>query len=179
MKLFTVTVGGSQLVASPGIVPERFTLKNGTEIPSLLLGEHGRGRALEVVAMPHATIGETYGYGELGETRAGKPKIRVGKHEDDEYLLIAVLASIGFRGSNALELPSEGSEIITAGRIAQGAAGRAGAGSQWLLKLPKNESFSVTYGGRLYGASSKRTFFLNDGDLVGLTPDEMDLLEEV
>ena len=63
-------------------------------------------------------------------------------------------------------------EIIAAGHIAQGAAGRAGGGEQIIALVPKNVVFRTSYSGRLYGAPGSHYYKWDGSKLLAATWDE-------
>ncbi|RMD64073.1 hypothetical protein D6833_04860 [Candidatus Parcubacteria bacterium] len=63
-------------------------------------------------------------------------------------------------------------KIITRGRIAQGAAGRAGGGEQVIALMPKDVVFRTSYSGRLYGAPSSHYYVWDGSKLLAATWDE-------
>jgi hypothetical protein len=159
MRIFTVSSGK----VSTGAVVGKLTLKGaGITIPAIFVGEEGRGRDRGV--MPVQLLPEqqkewedkgttTVEFGEIGQTKAGKPKLNSKAQPGDEDAVIVVMpTTIGFRGGNnhtgdrigeeeyeewgekktRLTFDLFPGEIIVSGTIAQGDAGRMGSGSQYI-----------------------------------------------
>lgn len=108
MKVFTIKNGE----VTEGVRVDSFTLKGaGVSIPAILIGEEGRGRKLGV--LPVQLLPEQYkewqekGYAyihsaEIGETKAGKPKLLQIEDADTTEKCICVFRTmIGFRGGNS------------------------------------------------------------------------------
>ena len=69
-------------------------------------------------------------------------------------------------------------EILAEGIIAQGAAGRAGSGYQYIAVIPNGSVFRTAYTGRLYGNPSSHYFKVVDGKILGgVTPKERALTD--
>lgn len=192
MRIFTVSSGQVSVGATVG----KLTLKGaGITIPAIMVGEEGRGRDRGV--MPVQLLPEqqkeweekgttTVGFGEIGQTKAGKPKLYAKSQPGDEDTVIVVLpTTIGFRGANnhtgdrigeeeyeewgekktRLTFAPFPGEIIVSGTIAQGDAGRMGSGSQYIATMPKDIVFRTSYSGRLYGAPSAH-YYMWTGELM-------------
>jgi len=69
-------------------------------------------------------------------------------------------------------------ERIVAGVIAQGAAGRMGAGTQEVRLLPKDRWLRVGYSGRLYDKPAAEYLKFTGDDLIVTTWEERELIEE-
>ena len=63
-------------------------------------------------------------------------------------------------------------EIIAQGRIAEGAAGRAGGGDQLIALVPKGVVFRTAYSGRLYGKPSSHYYKWDGEHLLAATWEE-------
>lgn len=198
MKVYTIESGK----VSEGATVVKLALKGaGIEIPAIIVGEEGRGRERGVlpVQLPNGLYKEWQEKGrveiraaEVGQTKAGKPKLFAKEGPDaDEKIICVFLTKIGFRGSNShtgdrtgettkdswgderpVFAPFPG-EILVRGVIAQGAAGRMGSGEQLVAVMPKGVVFRTGYGGRLYGAPSAHYYSWDGQQLLGgLTWDE-------
>ena len=194
MKLFTISSGK----VTEGALVFLLELKAaGATIPAIIVGEEGRGRSrgvLPVQLFPEQEAewkekGETIvSFGSLTTTRSGKPKLIALKTDSDsEHALCVFRTKIGFRGSNyhTGERKAEGEgfedfpgETIVSGVIAEGDAGRMGAGQQLIAVMPKNVVFRTAYTGRLYGNPFEH-YYMFDGEKIigGLTAEERDLSE--
>jgi len=134
-------------------------------------------------------------FAEIGTTKSGKPKLiaKDSATTNNDKIICIFRTPIGFRGGNnhtgdrigeeeyddfgakksrLIFAPFPG-EILVRGVIAQGDAGRMGAGDQLVAVIPKNVVFRTSYSGRLYGAPSAH-YYCWDGEqlLGGLTWDE-------
>jgi len=161
MKIYTVSRDG----VDPSARVDTMFLPDGRNIPAVILGEEGCGRKLTYVPVTLTPASrqkwERDGWVEVEDVvwrynRKGHVHLREldEPSREDEYLVV-LLGWIGFRGSNALtdsEGEALGREVVLAeGRIAQGAAGRMGSGSQWLLKVKPGDLLRYQVSGRLYG----------------------------
>jgi hypothetical protein len=161
MRIYTVDRYGINHFVK---VENRF-LPDGTKIPAFILGEEGRGRKL--VFVPVFLTDKSLPYWEAnGWVAVNAVSYRVNSKgyvhlweldkptEEGEYLIV-FLGWIGFRGSNSLtdiDGNALGRDVVLAeGRIAEGIAGRMGAGSQWLLKVRVGDVYRYRVDGRLYG----------------------------
>jgi len=108
MKIFTVESGK----VTEGVKVDSFTLKGaGITIPAIIVGEEGRGRKLGV--LPVQLLPEQYKewqeegctyihFAEIGETKAGKPKLFQVEDADTTEKCICILRTmIGYRGGNS------------------------------------------------------------------------------
>ena len=195
-KVFTIVSGE----VSEGATVERFFLKGaGINIPAILVGEEGRGRQLGVV--PVQLTAQQYeewkekGFviiraAEVGQTKAGKPKLFAKENADtDEKIICVFRTKIGFRGGNShtgdrigttkdswgdehpVFAPFPG-EILVKGVIAQGIAGRMGAGEQLVAVMPKGVVFRTGYSGRLYGEPAAHYYIWTGRLLLAATWEE-------
>lgn len=107
MKIYTIGDG----TVENGAKIEKFHLKKiEVEIPAILVGEEGRGRALGV--LPVELLPENFQkfsrgeetivkYGRLGQTKNGRPKLFEDASENSEAAIIVFRTPIGFRGHNS------------------------------------------------------------------------------
>lgn len=72
--------------------------------------------------------------------------------------------------------PFPGQWLVT-GRIAQGAAGRAGSGEQGVALMPEGVVFRTGYSGRLYGAPSEHYYIFKDGRILSATWEERQVVD--
>lgn len=190
MKIFTVENGA----VIQGDRVQAFTLKNGTKIPAIMIGESGRGRELGVLPVHLVSdahkewqgIGETrIDFASIGITKSGTPKLYQALVPDVvDTCLVVARAHIGFRGSNSFtgdrlnptdpkvgfqEFPGS---IICQGQIAQGHAGNMGSGQQLVFTCPQKQVWRIGYGGRLYGAPAAHYFYYNGQSLECMTWEE-------
>lgn len=107
-KVYTISSGK----VSEGTEVSKFALRGaGVDIPAILLGETGRGRSLGVlpVDLPNGLSTEWNEKGkvrimaaEVGETKAGKPKLFAKEKADSIEKLVCVFnTSMGYRGGNS------------------------------------------------------------------------------
>ena len=68
-------------------------------------------------------------------------------------------------------------EVLSKGYIAEGAAGRAGGGHQYVLLIAAGEVVRVVRNGRLYGANPVHYTTWNGDKFLSLTPEERDMTE--
>ena len=68
-------------------------------------------------------------------------------------------------------------EVLSEGYIAEGAAGRAGGGNQYVLLLSAGEVVRVVQSGRLYGADPVHYTMWDGERFLSLTPEERDIAE--
>ena len=202
MKVFTIESG----IDTEGARVESFTLKGaGITIPAIIVGEKGRGRRLGV--LPVQLLPDSYKEwqekgeamihsAEVGETRAGKPKlIESSRITDTEKCICVFRTMIGYRGANEHTGGRDGrteknylgeerptfhpfpGEILCKGVIAQGDAGRMGSGEQLVAIMPANTVFRTGYSGRLYGAPSAHYYLYRDGEILSATWEEIEVAD--
>lgn len=186
MKIYTINSG---TVVEGAIVNK--SVKADYIIDYIKVGEQGRGRyeawlpvcpsIVDYTEQNNCNTGRVY-EASLGTTKSGKPKLIRKKDDNTDKCIVIFNTKIGFRGWNdhagdfIYEKESYDKfpgEIIVEGKIAQGAAGYAGSGSQIVAVIPKDSIFCTVYGGRLYGNPS-RHFYRYDGNKIigGLTDSE-------
>lgn len=108
MKIFTIESGK----VTEGVRVDSFTLKGaGVTIPTIIIGEEGRGRKLGV--LPVQLLPEQYKewqeeghvyirFAEVGTTKAGKPKLfQVECADTTEKCICVFRTKIGYRGGNS------------------------------------------------------------------------------
>jgi len=164
MKLFEVAQNGVTLLEKPS----KFTLKNGTEINAIFLGESGRGRNLCVIPTPHILSNVV-----PATTKSGNIRLNITSTNTTDVLAL-LKPTYGFRGSVRFELGS--TQPLVEGIVAQGDAGRMGGNSQYLLVLKEGENITYTRTGRLYGAEATFVVFNQGGNLQQLPLNEYNLL---
>lgn len=200
MKIYTVGNGR----VSEGATVEVFKLSTAeVEIPAILVGEEGRGRKLGV--LPVQLLPSSYEKwkkgedivifsAEVGETRAGKPKlVETSGIANASFCICIFRTKIGYRGGNSHTGDRDGGvrkdywgeehptfhpfpgEVLCEGEIAQGAAGRMGSGSQIVAVMPAGIVFRTGYSGRLYGAPSAHYYVYRDGQLLSATWEEREV----
>lgn len=197
-QIFTISSGS----VSDGAIVGKFTLKGaGVEIPVITVGETGRGRHQEILAvhLPQDLYAEwrekksvkVYA-GKIGKTKSGKWKLFAEAQADSDEKIIAVMPTkIGFRGGNShtgdrtgetsnceypvfAEFPGT---VLVEGTIAQGNAGRMGSGRQLVAVMPKDVWFRTGYSGRLYGGSNAHYYKWDGNILTAMTWDERQLIK--
>ncbi len=72
--------------------------------------------------------------------------------------------------------PFPGKHLVE-GSIAQGAAGRAGSGMQYISVIPEGVVFRTGYRGRLYGNPSAHYYIFQDGQILAATWEERGLTD--
>jgi len=202
MKIFTIESGE----VKEGARVDSFTLKGaGVSIPAIIIGEEGRGRRLGV--LPVQLLPSSYKEwqeegtvsihsAKVGETRAGKPKLFQTEDADTLEKCICIFRTmIGFRGGNSHTGDRDGGteescwgtehptfhpfpgEVLCEGKIAQGAAGRMGSGSQLVAIMPADTVFRTGYSGRLYGAPSAHYYLFRGGQILSATWEEREVAD--
>jgi len=63
-------------------------------------------------------------------------------------------------------------KVLARGVIAEGAAGRAGSGEQFILLLPRDEVLRTAYTGRLYGGPEEHYLWFDGEKIIRLTCEE-------
>lgn len=202
-KIFTISSG----TISQGAVVTKLTLKGaGVDIPVITIGEIGRGRHQESLAvhLPRDLYAEWQEKGsvrvlagKIGKTQAGKWKLFVEAEADADEKIVAVMPTkIGFRGGNSYTGDRTGETtkdaltrreypvfaefpgtVLIEGTIAEGDAGRMGCGSQMVAVMPKNVWFRTGYSGRLYGGPSAHYYRWDGETLLAMTWDERQLVK--
>lgn len=191
MKTYTIENGKP----TEGILIQTRELSSGIKIPVVQVGEEGRGRQLSFLPVELNASSRTKFEAEgqvlinhisLGKTQKGGHKlIEAANTLTNDKCLIVFRTRIGFRGGNShtgdrvpdydpdsLQFLPFPCEILAEGRIAQGDAGRAGAGQQLIAIAPKNIVFRTRYSGRLYGAPSSHYYLYTGSQILSATWDE-------
>ena len=179
--IFTLNRG-----VTPGARVESFTLSGGGAIAAIIVGESGRGRSLGVLPV-EGNADYVLHAADIGETRAGKPRLIPAILATDKSAAIFVCRTpIGFRGSNAhtgdrvndsafAGLPV--ARYLAGGAIAEGEAGRMGSGNQYVLLVPRGKVLRTACSGRLYGGAEAH-YYVFDGTTVRVaTWEERELSE--
>ena len=173
MKSFTVTTR----------VREGLTVTS-EPYPHVSVGEHGRGRKLARVALGRRDFpGEdTTHVDDVGIFQTQRGSLLVVKEtREDNRALILLGTPAGFRGGVSWRVLTESGEsvpldsspkvkIVADGYCAQGIAGRAGGGPEYLVIVEPGVKLEVTRRGRLYGADPV-LHLVWDGELVFGPPD--------
>lgn len=185
MKIFTLT---NDLSILEGAKIAKRTLRNGVVIDTVEIGQEGRGRVLGIV--PVSLLSLWSGEGErrivnirLGTTKSGRPKFyEVNNNNDtDTDIIIVAKTPIGFRGSNehflgdtkiTPESVFPNLKVISWGVIAQGDAGRMGAGYQWVWQITPPIEIKIKLEGRLYGRPSNWGLRISKDGSVKCAPEE-------
>lgn len=68
-------------------------------------------------------------------------------------------------------------EILASGEIAQGMAGRAGSGEQFIVLMPKGATWAVKMTGRLYGKPSAYEYVFCGEKITAYTARDLELIE--
>ena len=200
MLIFTIING--EVLRGAKVVEK--TLKNiNIKIPVIAVGEEGRGGKLSYIPvqlLPSEKIKlekegkiEIFNCNISTTQKGGYKLIQTEEYNYSEKCLIIFRTSIGFRGGNAhtsgkikdvkdfvVTYENFPGEIITEGKISQGAAGRMGSGKQIIAVMPKDTIFRTAYYGRLYGAPSEHFYWFDANNIQGgLTKEEKELFESV
>lgn len=140
MKVFTFT---SSNKIQEGATVSTYTLKNGTAIPVVSVGEQGRGRKLSFLPVTGAADGDTAYKVHIARTMKGGLKLNATSTDFNdtkdtaEECVLVCKTGMGFRGGSSITV--EGGElqplVWTEGMIAQGDAGRMGCSRQYILHL--------------------------------------------
>lgn len=202
-KIFTISSG----TVSLGAIVTRLTLTGaGVDIPVITIGEIGRGRHQESLAvhLPRDLYAEWQEKGsvrvlagKIGKTQAGKWKLFAEAEADANEKMIAVMPTkIGFRGGNSHTGDRTGETtkdawsnseypvfaefpgtVLIEGTIAEGDAGRMGCGGQMIAVMPKDVWFRTGYSGRLYGGPPAHYYQWDGKNLLSMTWDERQLVK--
>jgi hypothetical protein len=81
---------------------------------------------------------------------------------------------------NVAETAVEGSlpgQTIASGQIAQGAAGRAGSGEQFVVIMPRDTTWAVKMTGRLYGRPSSYEYVFDGTVVTAYTARDLELMD--
>lgn len=81
---------------------------------------------------------------------------------------------------NVAETAVEGDlpgQIIASGEIAQGAAGRAGGGEQFVVIIPKDTTWAIKMTGRLYGRPSSYEYVFDGNTVIAYTARDLELID--
>jgi len=193
MRLYTIVSGSVE----EGAKVSTFLLKGaGIKIPAILVGEEGRGRRLGVlpVELPNELYRDWQQTGavkvlkaKVGETKNGKPKLLaiINDDTDDDKVICVFRTPIGYRGGNSHTGDRTGEdesgqptfspfpgEVLVAGVIAQGDAGRMGSGDQLVAVIPKGVVFRTGYSGRLYGSPCAHYYIWTGRSILSATWEE-------
>jgi hypothetical protein len=190
MKIATIENGK----VSDGATVGKLSLKGACmEIPAIIVGEEGRGRAIGAlpVQLDVSRMKEWERMGsveifhaEIGKTRKENPKLIAKDDPEGDDIIVVLRTTIGYRGGNVHTGDRDGDgfmdfpgTVIAAGVIAQGDAGRMGSGEQLVAIIRKGAVFRTGYSGRLYGGPSEH-YYLYDGERVlACTKEEREIAE--
>ncbi|RLJ04597.1 MAG: hypothetical protein DRP08_01375 [Candidatus Aenigmatarchaeota archaeon] len=188
MKIFTIDNGE---VIPGSLIKERLIAGQFT-VKGIIIGQPGRGRKVgflplaKDVPTKKDNNGETEWvfYGSLGRTYKNAPKLIKELPDDRERVLCVLRTHIGFRGHNSHTGVNEDTfpgEKIIEGMIAQGAAGRAGYGDQYICTFPVGAKFKTSYTGRLYGKPSSHIYVVESSEKIlgGFTEEEYNYYNEL
>lgn len=197
MKIFTIKSGKKE----EGVEVEKYAFAEEMSIPTITIGEKGRGRKLGIlpVQLSHSSYEEwkkngkvKIKFADLGSTRSGRPKLIESENANSSERIICIFRTeIGFRGGNdhSGDLISEEvidgkrkvkfapfpGEVLVEGQIAQGSAGRMGSGDQLIAVMPKDIVFRTGYSGRLYGKPSSHYYKWTGEQLLVATWEEREI----
>jgi hypothetical protein len=163
--IFTLSAGQIE----PGADVEIHRLKNGDQIPAILVGMRGPRCVLGVVPVKGDLLragSRIYG-AEIGKTYNGNPRlIEAPRHRDPNAAVVVLRTPLGLHGGNAhtgdripnsynyLGMPGE---PLTRGVVADGKAW----GEQWIYLVPRGVVFRTAYSGGYGGALSH--YYVFDG----------------
>jgi hypothetical protein len=180
MRIFTVENGKVTL----GVEVDKLHLKGAdVDIPAVKIGELGRGRKQGILTVQLSPQQEArWEKGEkiiiadakVGTTHKGANKLIPTSSSTEELAIFVFRTMIGFRGGNTHtgDYTPEGDyepfpgDIICSGVIAEGQAGKMGAGEQIIAIIPKGKIFRTAYTGRLYGEPEDHFYRWNGGNQV-------------
>ena len=98
-RIFEIGTRGDNI--KPYIVPEEYTLSNGTKISVVTVGEKGRGRSLGIIPI-NATPEQKIESVKIGQTKSGKPRFYVAdKSTQNDEIIVVFKIKGGFRGHNS------------------------------------------------------------------------------
>jgi len=175
-ELGVLPIDPAALDASP--CPKRgYEIQSGHSCP--LCGEKIPGETMYVVHPEIGTVRNLLTVADVGQTRAGKPKLvrEASAAKAADFCLVAFRTKIGFRGGNShtgdrlnpasadagfVDFPGE---VICRGVIAQGDAGGMGSGEQIVAVMPRGVVFRTGYSGRLYGEPAAH-YYAYDGERI-------------
>ena len=159
------------------------------KFPVITVGEEGRGRKLGILPVT-LTPASREVWEEKGEVKINQGQVEHSEKTkrpyliettyplseiDTEKVLCVFRTKIGFRGGNKHDLPN--CEIIVTGEIAQGDAGRAGWGCQYIAIVPKNTVIKTSYSGRLYGGPRAHLYVWNGEKFLAATEEEREIFD--
>jgi hypothetical protein len=191
MKVYTIQDG----VVTEGAKVQPRLLSCGVTIPTVAVGEEGRGRKLGFLPVELSnskdfeTNGETVIYNcRLGKTAKGGHKLIEQQDSSDndkciDKCIVVLRTGIGFRGTNShtgdrvvgsdpIEFMQFPCQVLAEGVIAQGTAGRMGSGQQFIAVAPRGVVFRTSYTGRLYGRASSHYYIFTGEKIMSATWEE-------
>ena len=158
-------------------VTERESKKTGGKYFAVEVGEYGRGRELQFVALHPSLIPQKEDDSIFVITDAVVAKTKSGGHillpakEQDNLALVQVYGEEGYRGSLEYTFTNN-IEIIARGYYAQGEAGRMGGGEEYLLVMKPGDRIDIKRYGRLYGGNEKVVIEWDGSELRVYDPDD-------
>lgn len=197
MKVWTVDSNG----AREGAEVARHELRGaGVSIDAILIGETGRGRELGVLPVagfrgpksPCPERGQRMWTGVSRCHRCGLPATsgEGNWHPLDDPRRTSESHSYGLHALERGEVEDRvlrharvgetrsGDPELARGVIAQGDAGRAGSGEQWVLQMAEDTSAAIEIGGRLYGRPGSWVLEHRNGVVRFMTAEGADLALE-
>ena len=140
------------------------TLKNGTVIIGVTLGEQGRGRVEVFLPLPkgyeEGQIIEAGMHPELniGFSRSGKPRINAEK-SCEIWLMLYSYGNYSRRGNGRIySAPGTTPEVYARGNGADGDAGRIGNWDDILFRAHAGDTYRIQYSGYDYGIEDDLIF---------------------
>jgi hypothetical protein len=182
--------GGVSLPAADSDKSEPPCPKCGVAMPRT--GFVSMGRKSPVHPTDEGSVLSRLSFAEIGQTRTGNPKLTSKSGATtDEQIIVVFRTHIGYRGGNShtgdrtgeMATDTWGDEypksfhpfpgtVISKGTIAQGTAGRMGAGDQFVALIPKGVVFRTGYSGRLYGGPQAHYYTWDGENLLAATWEE-------
>ena len=176
-KIFTIQDGKVE----EGALVESFTIRNGTKIPAILVGQNEK-YMLGVLPVQGGTPGEKIFAAKVGTSRSGRPKlIADSATPSDEKAIVVMRTTSGYRGNGVQagdvkevywcdtwrrirrkheDFPGE---ILVRGHTSRSPRGALGTSTQIVAVIPKDKVFSEIRSGRLYGAPGAM-YYAFDGE---------------
>jgi len=190
-KVFSIG-RGVQDGLQEGALVEEYPLSTGVVIPVITVGEQGRGRELGILPVSGAKPSDQLVAADVVEVSSRSKLVAADEATNKEAAIVVLRTMTGFRGSNAhtgdvivipekcpdcgwhtemVYAPRPG-KVLARGVIAEGAAGRAGSGEQFILLLPKDTILRTAYTGRLYGGPEEHYLWFDGEKIIRLTCEE-------
>lgn len=158
-----------------GTIQEGTLIQKFNDIPSIVIGEEGRGRSLGVIPVKGSEPGKMLTAASARKTSMGLLLEADDSLINDDIVIVVCRTTFGFRGGNThtgdligfndreAQFAPCPLETISSGIVAEGIAGNMSSGTQYVGFLKKGNVLRIALTGRTYG-KPYTWYYIWDGD---------------